>query len=167
MAEDNDGDVGAFLAGFVVGGLVGAAAALIMAPRSGEQTRAQIASRGEALRQSGERRFREYRSVAEQYADQAQEQARIVLDEGRERMTGAMERGQRQADELAEESKEKLGEAIDEAQRKADEAAEAVKSTSSEAIDAAQETVDEAAEAAKEQVDETVANVDDKIAGDA
>lgn len=145
MAENNGGDVGAFLAGFVVGGLVGAAAALIMAPRSGEQTRAEIAARGEAFRRTGEQRFREYRSVAEQYADQAQEQARIVLDEGRERMTGAIDRGQRQADKLAEESKEKLG----------------------GAIDTAQEAVDEAAETAKEQVDETATDLDDKIAGDA
>ena len=39
---DNDSDIGAFLSGFVIGGLVGAAVALILAPQSGEETRAQI-----------------------------------------------------------------------------------------------------------------------------
>ena len=38
MAQ-NDNDFSAFLAGFVVGGLVGAAVALILAPQSGEETR--------------------------------------------------------------------------------------------------------------------------------
>lgn len=94
--SDNNGDLGAFLAGFVIGGLVGAAVALIMAPQSGEETRAQITSRGEALRRSGEERFhamedsmREtselYRSRAHEVTATIEEQARIVLDSGRQR----------------------------------------------------------------------------------
>ena len=41
MAE-NKSDFGAFFSGFVIGGLVGAAIALILAPQSGEETRAQM-----------------------------------------------------------------------------------------------------------------------------
>ena len=42
---DNDSDFGAFFTGLVVGGLVGAAVALMLAPQSGEETRAQIRQR--------------------------------------------------------------------------------------------------------------------------
>jgi hypothetical protein len=51
--SDNNDDVGAFLAGFVVGALVGAAAALILAPQSGEVTRADLADRSRDWRSSG------------------------------------------------------------------------------------------------------------------
>ena len=44
MANNNNGD-GAFIVGFVIGALVGAAVALIMAPQSGEETRAKIMSK--------------------------------------------------------------------------------------------------------------------------
>ena len=37
--SDNSNDLGAFLAGFVIGGLVGAATAIILTPQSGEETR--------------------------------------------------------------------------------------------------------------------------------
>ncbi|RLC62060.1 MAG: YtxH domain-containing protein, partial [Chloroflexota bacterium] len=37
MSNNNGGEVGAFFAGFLVGGLVGAAVALILAPQSGAE----------------------------------------------------------------------------------------------------------------------------------
>ena len=40
--SDRDSEFGAFLAGIVVGGLVGAAVALLLAPQSGEDTRTLI-----------------------------------------------------------------------------------------------------------------------------
>lgn len=95
MSENND--LGAFLAGFVIGGLVGAATALILAPQSGEETRTQLLNQSLALREAGEASMRQYREMAETYAhefidraeevgDQVQEQARIVLDSGKERV---------------------------------------------------------------------------------
>lgn len=106
--SDNDSDLGAFLAGFVIGGLVGAATALILAPQSGEDIRSQISSKSHDLRSSGEERLHQYRQVATDYtqeyrekAEQAlantrsqlqetggrvQEQARIVLDAGKQRV---------------------------------------------------------------------------------
>ena len=85
--SDNGSEIGAFMAGFVVGGLVGAATALILAPQSGAETRAQIAAKGDELRQYGEDQYHEYRSYAESTVGDVQERARIVLDEGRSRVS--------------------------------------------------------------------------------
>lgn len=92
--SDNGDDFGAFMAGFVIGGLVGAATALILAPQSGAETRAQIVSKGDELWHTGEQQFLEYRDKAEstvsqtqakvqETSGQVQERARIVLDEGK------------------------------------------------------------------------------------
>jgi gas vesicle protein len=113
--DDGSSDIGAFLAGFVIGGLVGAATALILAPQSGEQTRAQLAAKGQELRQVGEERLGQYREMADTYtheyraraesaleearsrikdtSEQVQERARIVLDEGKTRVSDAIETG--------------------------------------------------------------------------
>jgi len=99
MSNENGSDVGAFLAGFIIGGLVGAAAALILAPQSGEETRAQIASQSAHLREAGSERMHDYRDRAGEYSahtrqaahDRAahlQDQARIVLDHGRSGSAG-------------------------------------------------------------------------------
>ncbi len=85
--NENGGEIGAFMAGFVVGGLVGAATALILAPQSGEETRAQIATKGDEWRQIGEDQLQEYRTYAESTVGDVQERARIVLDEGKSRVS--------------------------------------------------------------------------------
>lgn len=167
MGDNNGGDTGAFLAGFVIGGLVGAAAALIMAPQSGEETRAQIAERGEYLRRTGEERLKEYKATAETYAGQAQEQARIVLDEGRGRVTETIERGQEEAGKIADISKGKITSALDDIREKTEKVTSAAKRKSTETIDEAQETVDEVAESAKEKVDPDTTTLSDRSEGDA
>lgn len=104
--SENSNDLGAFLAGFVIGGLVGAATAIILAPQSGQETRSQIANKSNELIQSGSTRVQQVRDTAgnysQEYLDKAgsaltntrqqvkdvggrvQEQARIVLDKGKE-----------------------------------------------------------------------------------
>lgn len=163
MAENNGSDTGAFLAGFVIGGLVGAAAALIMAPQSGEETRARIAERGDYLRRTGEERLHDYRVAAESYAGQAQEQARIVLDEGRGRMTESLERGQEQADRIAERSKVRIHEQLGQIRRKSADATEELEEAATAAVDSARETVDETAEAAIEKVDEATESAKEAV----
>jgi gas vesicle protein len=99
--SDNGNDIGAFLAGFVIGGLVGAATAIILAPQSGEETRAQISAKGSELRHVGEERIHEYRQLAGSAVEDArsrvqettgtvQERARIVLDEGKSKVSGVI-----------------------------------------------------------------------------
>lgn len=119
--SDNDGDIGAFMAGFVIGGLVGAATALILAPQSGSETRNQLIDRGNELRRTGEQQIAEYRERAELAIDEArgrvqqstsnvQERARIVLDEGKSRVEEAIEKGKERVgqtkDELADMTEE-------------------------------------------------------------
>ncbi|MBK8902013.1 MAG: YtxH domain-containing protein [Anaerolineaceae bacterium] len=106
MSEQNSNDLGAFLAGFVIGGLVGAATAIILTPQSGEETRAKIANMSNELLQTGGARVQQVRETAEAYSHdylekagsalsstrqqvqdvggRVQEQARIVLDKGKE-----------------------------------------------------------------------------------
>ncbi len=99
--SENSSDLGAFLAGFVIGGLVGAATAIILAPQSGAETRAQISTKGNELAHSGSEHYQHYLDSASTYTHRAgealantrhqvesatgrvQEQARIVLDRGK------------------------------------------------------------------------------------
>ena len=46
--------VGSFFSGFLIGGLVGAAAALLLAPQSGEESRNQIREKGVELKEKAE-----------------------------------------------------------------------------------------------------------------
>jgi len=95
MNENSSSEFGAFLAGFVIGGLVGAAAALILAPQSGSETRSQITGKGSDLREAGGQRMHQARESADYYLHRSeqlddessmdvQEQARIILDSGRQ-----------------------------------------------------------------------------------
>ena len=87
--NDNGSEIGIFMAGFVIGGLVGAATALILAPQSGMETRAQIAAKSDEVRRASEQRMQELSEKASTATGQAQERARIVLDEGKERVSSA------------------------------------------------------------------------------
>lgn len=86
MENEQSGDIGSFLAGFIIGGLVGAAAALILAPQSGAETRDRLAAESAHLREVGSERLEDARERAQATATQVQDQARIVLDEGKTRL---------------------------------------------------------------------------------
>ena len=53
MSNNNNSEFGAFFSGFVIGGLVGAAVALVLAPQSGQETRQQIRDKGVELKEQG------------------------------------------------------------------------------------------------------------------
>ncbi len=118
MSDNNE--LGAFLAGFVIGGLVGAATALILAPQSGEETRTQLLSQSVALRDAGEASVRHYRELAESYthdfldraeevSEQVQEQARIVLDTGKESAAKVSEQAASYVEQVEELAEDALG----------------------------------------------------------
>ncbi len=94
MSEKGSSELGSFLAGFVIGGLVGAATALILAPQSGSDTRAKISNRGQEFRTTSSEHIHHVTDSASTYAHEygdrmrdantrVQEQARIVLDKGK------------------------------------------------------------------------------------
>lgn len=97
MSDNTSNDLGAFLAGFVIGGLIGAATAIILAPQSGRETRAQIAARGEQLVHTGEEQFQHYRDAATTYTNQYVEQANERLAQTKQQVESATGRVQEQA----------------------------------------------------------------------
>ena len=68
--SDRD-EFGAFLIGFVVGGLTGAVAALLFAPQSGEETRAVIKEKSIELRDKAAEQAELVASKAQKFAGDA------------------------------------------------------------------------------------------------
>lgn len=97
MSDNTSNDLGAFLAGFVIGGLIGAATAIILAPQSGQETRAQIAAKGEQLIHTGEEQYQHYRDTAVAYGHQYSDRANELVSQTREQVESATGRVQEQA----------------------------------------------------------------------
>jgi gas vesicle protein len=98
MSNNNGGEIGSFFAGFLVGGLVGAAVALILAPQSGAETRDQIRQKSVELQSKAGDTLDEARAKAEavaadikRRAEELQRQSRVLLEEGQKRLTEAVE----------------------------------------------------------------------------
>jgi gas vesicle protein len=97
--NENDTDFGAFLAGLVVGGLVGAAVALLLAPQSGEETRTIIREKGIELKDR-----------AVETAEETRARAERALEEARMRAEEAIEETRLRAEELSRLTREKAAE---------------------------------------------------------
>jgi gas vesicle protein len=117
----NDNDFSAFLAGFVVGGLVGAAVALIMAPQSGEETRRYIADKSIELKQTAEETAGQYREKASTYASEArtkaielEEKAKARADEYAKAARTRVEEVATKGQETFEVTKDKVKKAVEE-----------------------------------------------------
>jgi gas vesicle protein len=80
-------EFGAFLVGFVVGGLTGAVVALLFAPQSGEETRALIKDKSIELRDKAQVTTEEALARAEQLAADARLRAEELTKEARTRAT--------------------------------------------------------------------------------
>lgn len=94
--SDNNSDFGAFLAGFMMGGLVGAAVALLMAPQSGEETRTLIREKSIELKDK-----------AAETAEEARHRAEKALEDARVRAESAYQEVRVRADEVAQLTKER------------------------------------------------------------
>ena len=82
--SDRD-EFGAFLVGFLVGGLTGAVVALLMAPQSGEETRALITDKSIELRDKAQVTAEEVLARAEATAAEARARADELAKQLRER----------------------------------------------------------------------------------
>jgi len=113
MARDQGSDFGAFVSGFFIGGLVGAAVALLMAPQSGEETRTMIRDKSIELRDQMEATADEARARAEELAQEARERAenlqargRVILEEQKARLDDAVQAGKKAVRRKTEETTE-------------------------------------------------------------
>lgn len=116
MSNSKGSDVGTFFLGFVVGGLVGAAVALLYAPQSGEETRTMMKDKGIELKDQATETAAQARARAEALAKEAkakaeevQKRGQVLLDEQKTRIGKAVESGKKKvsgrgkaADESAE-----------------------------------------------------------------
>jgi len=94
--DDDRGGASGIILSFLLGGLTGAALAILFAPQSGEETREllegkirQSAERGRQLRDRAQARGREMLEEASEYIDKQRE----TLDKRRERLSAAVEAG--------------------------------------------------------------------------
>ncbi len=82
MAEDSSGNVGSVLLAFTVGAVLGAATALLFAPRSGRETRDFLADKGRDLADKA----RGVSADAKAYVQGKKEDISAAVQAGREAM---------------------------------------------------------------------------------
>lgn len=84
--SDRD-DFGTFLAGFLVGGLVGAGVALLLAPQSGEETRTLIKDKSIELRDKAAATAEKTRIKVDEFADEAKLKGKEFVDSAKKAVT--------------------------------------------------------------------------------
>ena len=105
---DGDSDFGAFLAGLLIGGMVGAAVALLLAPQSGEETRTIIKDRSIELKDKAAEKAEAARIKAESAAGEARARADELLKLTQEKASEYKKKGQ----EVYETQKNRLTTAV-------------------------------------------------------
>lgn len=109
-------EFGAFLVGFIVGGLTGAVVALLFAPQSGEETRAVIKERSIELRDR-----------AAEEAEAAWKRAEETALEARAKAEELLKQAQAQSEEITLKAREKGQELVETAKETVKKAASRVK----------------------------------------
>ncbi|WKZ38446.1 MAG: YtxH domain-containing protein [Anaerolineales bacterium] len=106
-------EFGAFLVGFVVGGLTGAVVALLFAPQSGEETRALIKDKSIELRDRAAHTAEEALARAEAAASEARARAEELTREARRRAEELTKEVRERGTEFANEVRERGKGALD------------------------------------------------------
>lgn len=106
MSDSND--FGAFLIGFIVGGLTGAAVSLLFAPQSGEETRELIHDKAIELRDRAAETVEEARLHAEEALQEAKEKTEEWTKLAKEQADELLHKGEK----AFEEGREKIVETI-------------------------------------------------------
>ncbi len=117
MSSESD-EFGAFLVGFIVGGLTGAVVSLLFAPQSGEETRALIRDKSIELRDR-----------ASESADEALSRAEAAAAEARARAEALTKQARMRADELAKEARMRADDLAKDMRSRGEGALEAVRKT--------------------------------------
>ena len=100
---------GSFVLGFLVGGIVGAAVGLLLAPKSGQDTRAELIERSEAWRGRAEEMAAELRARAAPTVETARERIAPAVETARERVAPAVETARERVTPIVEEVNTRLG----------------------------------------------------------
>ena len=79
--RDSGAEIGAFFAGVLIGGLVGAATALLLAPQTGEETRKVIGKTSEEWRDRAQDVLEDARERADATIADSRRRAERILDE--------------------------------------------------------------------------------------
>lgn len=106
MSDNND--FGAFLIGFLVGGLTGAAVSLLFAPQPGTDTRALIRNKAFELRDRASETVEEARVRAEEAWEEAKEKTEEWSNIAKDQVDVLITKGEKSLDE----SREKLADSI-------------------------------------------------------
>ncbi|MFM7442059.1 MAG: YtxH domain-containing protein [Snowella sp.] len=102
MSEKGNG--GTFVAGIVVGGLIGTAIGLLVAPRSGEETRRILKKSADALPEIAEDLSSSIQLHADRFSASARGNWQETLVRLKEAIAAGVEASQMTAEELPEES---------------------------------------------------------------
>ena len=99
MSERDGSDFGTFISGFFIGGIVGAAVALLLAPQSGEETRMMIHEKGIEIKEQVQQTAADARAKAEKLALEAkskaealQKRGQVILEESKARIEQSKKR---------------------------------------------------------------------------
>lgn len=90
-----------FIIGVVVGSVIGAAAALLLAPQSGEATRTQIAEKAGEARDKTVELAQQARDKTAEVAGQARAKATEVTEQARAKATDALHQAQGKVEEVS------------------------------------------------------------------
>ena len=112
-------EASSFFTGFIVGALIGAASALLLAPQSGEETRTQIRERGIELKEKAEETYTEALAKLEattedirKKTDEISVKVDQAIAQGKDEIAKIAKKDKgEQAEEVAEEVVEELTEA--------------------------------------------------------
>ena len=82
-----------FVSGFILGGLLGTAMALLFAPRTGEETRERLMDTAEELRDRARERADDVARKVRDATDDLSQRGRTTLDESAAKLRDVIERG--------------------------------------------------------------------------
>jgi len=85
------GSFGSMLSGFLIGGLIGAAVALLAAPQSGEETRHMIGDKANELKHRAAEKAQETRDKAQKVIASAREGASEVVSKTKDKTSDVAE----------------------------------------------------------------------------
>lgn len=88
-----------FVAGFILGGLLGTALALLFAPRPGEQTRERLLESADELRERARERADEVVRRVRDATEELSQRGRTTIDEGAAKLREAIDRGREALEE--------------------------------------------------------------------